>query len=51
MLLNANALKGFKLDSLDGEFGEVSEFYFDDRHWAIRTWSPTQEAGLWAGKC
>lgn len=36
MLLKANALKGFKLDSLDGEIGEVSEFYFDDQHWAIR---------------
>jgi hypothetical protein len=36
MLLKANALKGFKLDCLDGEIGEVSEFYFDDRHWVIR---------------
>jgi sporulation protein YlmC with PRC-barrel domain len=24
------------LDSLDGEIGEVKEFYFDDQHWAIR---------------
>jgi hypothetical protein len=24
------------LDSLDGEIGAVKEFYFDDRHWAIR---------------
>jgi hypothetical protein len=24
------------LDSLDGEIGKVKEFYFDDRHWAIR---------------
>ncbi len=36
MLLKANTLKGFKLDSLDGEIGTVSEFYFDDRHWTIR---------------
>ena len=36
MLLKANALKGFKLDCLDGEIGEVSDFYFDDRHWVIR---------------
>jgi hypothetical protein len=36
MLFTANALKGFKLDSFDGEIGEVSEFYFDDHHWAIR---------------
>lgn len=36
MLFKTNTLKGYKLDSLDGEFGEVEEFYFDDRHWAIR---------------
>ena len=24
------------MDSLDGEIGQVREFYFDDRHWAIR---------------
>lgn len=36
MLSKAKTLKGYKLDSLDGEFGEVNEFYFDDRHWTIR---------------
>lgn len=36
MLLKANALKGFTLNCLDGEIGEVSEFYFDDKHWVIR---------------
>jgi hypothetical protein len=36
MLSKAKALKGYQLDSLDGEFGEVKEFYFDDRHWTIR---------------
>ena len=36
MLNNAKSLQGYKLDSLDGEFGEVKEFYFDDRHWTIR---------------
>ena len=36
MLNKAKTLKGYKLDSLDGEFGEVKEFYFDDRHWTIR---------------
>lgn len=36
MLLKANALKGFKLDCLDGEIGSVREFYFDDQHWTIR---------------
>jgi hypothetical protein len=32
----AKTLKGYKLDSLDGEIGKVKEFYFDDRHWTIR---------------
>jgi hypothetical protein len=36
MLNRAKTLKGYKLDSLDGEIGEVKEFYFDDQHWAIR---------------
>ncbi len=36
MLYNAKTLKGYKLDSLDGELGEVDEFYFDDRHWTVR---------------
>ena len=36
MLNKANALKGYKLDSIDGEIGKVKEFYFDDRYWTIR---------------
>lgn len=36
MLNKAQVLKGFKLDSLDGEIGSVEEFYFDDRFWTIR---------------
>jgi xylulose-5-phosphate/fructose-6-phosphate phosphoketolase len=36
MLYKAKTLKGYKLDGLDGEIGKVREFYFDDRHWAIR---------------
>lgn len=36
MLLKANTLKGFKLEGLDGKLGTVSEFYFDDQHWAVR---------------
>ena len=35
MLLKAKTLTGYKLDSLDGEIGEVKEFYFDDKHWVI----------------
>jgi len=36
MLNKAKTLKGYKLDSLDGECGTVKEFYFDDQHWTIR---------------
>jgi uncharacterized protein YrrD len=36
MLYTAKAIKGYKLDGLDGEIGKVKEFYFDDRHWTIR---------------
>ena len=36
MLRKADTLKGYKLHSLDGEIGEVTEFYFDDRYWTVR---------------
>lgn len=36
MLIKAKKLKGYTLDSLDGEIGKVKEFYFDDRHWTVR---------------
>jgi len=36
MLIEAKKLQGYKLESLDGEIGKFKEFYFDDRHWAIR---------------
>ncbi len=36
MLSATKTLKGYSLDSLDGEIGKVSEFYFDDRYWTIR---------------
>ncbi len=36
MLNQAKTLKGFKLDSLDGEIGKIKEFYFDDVYWTIR---------------
>lgn len=36
MLIKAKTLKGYKLNSLDGEIGKVEEFYFDDHHWTIR---------------
>ncbi len=36
MLHKAKILKGYKLGSLEGNIGKVKEFYFDDKHWAIR---------------
>lgn len=36
MLNKATMLKGYTLQSADGEIGKVKEFYFDDHHWAIR---------------
>lgn len=36
MLHKARTLRGYALDSLDGEFGKVKDFYFDDHHWTIR---------------
>ena len=36
MLTQAKTLEGLKLLSLDGEIGNIKDFYFDDQHWAIR---------------
>lgn len=36
MLYSANQLKGYKLNSLDGDIGKAKEFYFDDKHWTVR---------------
>jgi len=36
MLTKVKGLIGHSLLGRDGEIGKVKEFYFDDRHWAIR---------------
>jgi hypothetical protein len=36
MISNAKSLNSFTLDSRDGDIGQVKDFYFDDRYWAIR---------------
>ncbi len=36
MLIKAKSLKGYKLNSLDGEIGNIKELYFDDNYWTIR---------------
>jgi uncharacterized protein YrrD len=36
MLIKNKTLAGYKLNCLDGEIGNVEEFYFDDKHWTVR---------------
>jgi len=36
MLINIGRLYGRKLGALDGEIGQVEDFYFDDRNWVVR---------------
>jgi hypothetical protein len=36
MLSKVKKITGYRLDGFDGEIGSIREFYFDDRHWAIR---------------
>lgn len=45
MLYKVKELKGCKLQGLDGEIGNVVEFYFDDKHWAVRYL--VAETGTW----
>jgi sporulation protein YlmC with PRC-barrel domain len=36
MLYKAKTLSGYTLRSLDGDIGNVKEFYLDDHHWTVR---------------
>ncbi|MFA7418084.1 MAG: PRC-barrel domain-containing protein [Melioribacteraceae bacterium] len=45
MLHKVKALKGYGLNSHNGEIGKVLEFYFDDKHWTIRYL--VADAGNW----
>lgn len=36
MLHSAKTLRGYKLDTLDGEMGRTRDFYFDDQYWTVR---------------
>jgi hypothetical protein len=36
MLTTTATLKGYKLESNDGDIGKVKEFYFDDQYWTVR---------------
>ena len=37
MLNKAKTLNGYKLNCIDGEIGQIDEFYFDDQFWTIRS--------------
>src|SRR5438874_6504231 len=36
MLRSADKLAGYKLGAVDGDFGKVKDFYFDDQTWTVR---------------
>ncbi len=36
MLRSINELKGYEIVAVDGEIGNVEQFYFDDERWALR---------------
>lgn len=36
MLFKSKTLEKYKLNANDGEIGNIKEFYFDDKHWAVR---------------
>lgn len=36
MLIKSKSLIGYTIKGIDGDFGHVKEFYFDDQHWAVR---------------
>ena len=36
MLIKSKSLTGYLLKGLDGDFGRVKDFLFDDKHWAVR---------------
>lgn len=36
MKMDINSLIGYKIAATDGELGEVTDFYFDDKAWTIR---------------
>jgi hypothetical protein len=36
MLVKSKTIQDYKLHGIDGEVGNIKEFYFDDRHWTVR---------------
>ncbi|MFT5365737.1 MAG: hypothetical protein ACI8V2_000678 [Candidatus Latescibacterota bacterium] len=35
-LHKVKVMQGYKLGTMDGEIGNVKDFYFDDQHWTVR---------------
>jgi hypothetical protein len=53
MLLNLKKIYGHKLAAVDGQLGNINDFYFDDKSWAVRylvvdtgTWLPGRQVLL-----
>lgn len=46
MLRNVKDLEDYSVSGLDGDIGEVSDFYFDDARWTIR-YLVVDTAGFW----
>jgi hypothetical protein len=45
MFLNTQSIMGRKLSAIDGDIGQVGDFYFDDKTWAVRY--VVAETGTW----
>jgi len=50
MLDTMKSMRGYKLNSLDGEIGKVEEFYFDDHYWTLRYLVADLDYGFRTGK-
>lgn len=45
MIRSIKDLQGYRIHSIDGDIGKVSEFYFDDKDWTVRYM--VVDAGTW----
>jgi hypothetical protein len=56
MLRSTKELRGYTIRAIDGDIGQVHEFYFDDLSWIVRylvvdtgNWLPGRKVLLWPG--
>ena len=47
-LRSTNEVKGYRLETIDGKFGHVSDFVYDDRAWALR-YLVADKRNWWSG--